>query len=227
MVSEGIPYADILILALIAGFILLRLRSVLGRQDGMDSADFLRRNAPARELDDETVIPPADKPQRPRAEEEEDAYAQRISDSGIKTVLADIRARDGGFSGDYFLKGAKAAFEMVFDGFAKGEKAPLKMLLSPELYKTFEAEIEARAGEGRKTETTLLSVAAKDIIRATLSGTVARLTVHYQSEQVTVVRDASGAIIEGDPSDVAQVEDEWTFERDLTSKSPNWTIIDT
>ena len=119
------------------------------------------------------------------------------------------------------------AFEMVFEGFAKGDRAPLKMLLAPDLYSQFDAEIEARTASDSRTETTLVSVTAKDIIRASLMGNIARLTVSYMSEQVSVVRGADGKIIQGNPSDVDQVMDEWTFERDISSRNPNWTIIDT
>jgi len=101
------------------------------------------------------------------------------------------------------------------------------MLLSPDLYAQFDAEIQARASGDTTTETTLVSVTAKDIIRASLSASIARLTVSYASEQVSVVRDKDGRIIQGNPSEVDQVIDEWTFERDITSRSPNWTIIDT
>ncbi|MCE2926922.1 MAG: Tim44/TimA family putative adaptor protein [Rickettsiales bacterium] len=225
--SEGIPYADIIILALIAGFILLRLRSVLGQNVGHENPDFFKKmQAPDQDAEQEPIIKLAEKMAKTK-EPEQDEYLQSLKDESIKTTLADIRAKDPEFNASGFLSGAKMAFEMIFDGFAKGDKAPLKMLLSPELFSQFEKEIDERAVRDTKTETTLVSVVAKEIIRATLSGSTARLTVSFSSEQVSVVRDKDGKITEGNPSDVDQVIDEWTFERDITSRSPNWTIIDT
>lgn len=224
--SEGIPYADIVIMALVAGFILLRLRSVLGQKIGNDSPDFLKKNIePAR--DDEPVVKLADKARAmPRERAEEDIYLQGLKDGDIAKTLRAIKEKDEGFSATQFLQGAKMAFEMIFEGFAKGDKAPLKMLLSEELYKHFESEIDARVNSGNKTETTLVSVKAEDISRAILDKNAARLNVRFTSEQITVVRDTDGKIIEGDPSDVNEVADEWTFERDITSKNPNWKVID-
>jgi predicted lipid-binding transport protein (Tim44 family) len=225
--SEGIAYADIIILALIAGFILLRLRSVLGQNMGHENPDFFKKNSPQDDgAEQEPVIRLAEKISKPK-EPEQDAYLQSLKDDSVKTVLAEIHSRDPGFNASHFLAGAKMAFEMVFDGFAKGEREPLKMLLSSDLYAQFDAEIQARTSADTTTETTLVSITAKDITRASLSGNIARLTVSYASEQVSVVRDKDGKVIEGNPSEIDQVIDEWTFERDITSRSPNWTIIDT
>ena len=225
--SEGIAYADIIILALIAGFILLRLRSVLGQNIGHENPDFFKKNSPQDDgAEQEPVIRLAEKISKPK-EPEQDAYLQSLKDDSVKTVLAEINRKDPDFNASHFLAGAKMAFEMVFDGFAKRDREPLKMLLSPDLYAQFDAEIQARASGDTTTETTLVSVTAKDIIRASLSASIARLTVSYASEQVSVVRDKDGRIIQGNPSEVDQVIDEWTFERDITSRSPNWTIIDT
>lgn len=226
--SGEMPYADIIILALIAGFIVLRLRSVLGHRIGNDDPDIFKKQ-PSSTLEREPIIRPSEKALKPKGKEAvpQDSYADALSNAVVTESIKAIKARDVEFSASAFLEGAKGAFEMVFDGFAKGDKAPLKMLLDSELFKQFEAAIDARAGKDTKTETTLVSVQAKDIIRATLDGVTARLTVKFISEQITVVRDKEGKIIEGDPSEVHNVTDEWTFERDVTSKNPNWKIIDT
>ncbi len=225
--SEGIAYADIVILALIAGFILLRLRSVLGQNIGHENPDFFKKMQPQDEgQEKEPIITLSEKTAKPK-EPPQDSYLQTLKDESVKAVLTEIAAKDADFSASGFLSGAKMAFEMVFEGFAKGDRAPLKMLLAPDLYSQFDAEIEARTASDSRTETTLVSVTAKDIIRASLMGNIARLTVSYISEQVSVVRGADGKIIQGNPSDVDQVMDEWTFERDISSRNPNWVIIDT
>jgi predicted lipid-binding transport protein (Tim44 family) len=226
--SEGIPYADIIILALVAGFILLRLRSVLGQKIGNDNPDFFKKNKPD-ELERDTIIRPSEKQPKPKMKEEavQDSYLQSAPESPTVETLKAIKAKDSEFSATEFLQGAKMAFEMIFEGFSKADRAPLKMLLSEALFKQFDAELEARAKEESKTETTLVSVTAREISRAELSGSTARLTVNFTSEQITVVRDKDHKIIEGDPSEVLEVLDEWTFERDITSRNPNWKIIDT
>lgn len=223
--NEGFQYADIVILALIAGFILLRLRSVLGQKTGHDNPGYFNRaQAPKTP---EPVVHVHEASLKPKPKEEADAYMATISDPAIAETLAAIKTRDPLFTATSFLLGARMAFEMVFDAFAKGDKATLKQLLSDALYQQFVAEIDARGKEANKTETTLVSVEAKDIVQASLDKNTARLSVRFLSEQIALVRDREGKVIEGDPSDIHHVEDEWVLERDITSKNPNWKIIET
>lgn len=224
--SEGVPYADIIILALIAGFILLRLRNVLGQRSENEKMDFLERLKPL-DPSQEPIIRLADKPLKNRLKEEQDAYISTLSDGPAKTALNAIKEKDASFSATQFLEGAKLAFEMVFDAFAKGDKPMLTRLLAEPIAKEFHAEIDARAGQEKRSETTLVSVVSKEITKASLDKHTAHISVRFVSEQVTVVRDAKGAIIEGNPSETHQVEDEWVFERDVTAKNPNWKIIET
>lgn len=221
--SEGVPYADIIILALIAGFILLRLRNVLGQKPGSD-ADFLKRVQPMAETS-EPIIRLADKT-KPRPKDEQDPALISITDAATLAAIQSIKARDPQFTVTRFLEGAKLAFEMVLDAFAKGDKAPLKMLLAEPLYQELAAELDARASEENRSETTLVAVTAKDIIAASLIGTMARVRVRFMSEQVSLVRNKKGEIIEGNPSESHQVEDEWVLERDVTSKNPNWRVVE-
>lgn len=224
--SEGIPYADIVILALIAGFILLRLRNALGQKGGEDDSGFLqRRQLPPQSQ--EPVVQLVDKSLKPRIREEADTYLAGLSDRVMIDTLVAIRARDSQFSATRFLDGGRMAFEMVMEAFNKGDKQSLKMLMSDELFKDFAAEVDKREKEESKSETTLVSVQAKEILHAQLIGNMARIKVKFVSEQITVVRDKEGKIIEGDVSEIHHLEDEWLFERDVTSKNPNWKIIET
>lgn len=227
MMSEGIPYADIIILALIAGFILLRLRSILGDKIGNDDPSYFHKPMVLTPSKQETIVQLDEKSTKPGPRDEPDAYLSTLGEGALTDTLLAIKVKDPQFSASFFLEGAKAAFEMVFDAFAKGDSATLKMLLSDTVYDNFSREISARDAQEHKTEHTLISVKAKDITSATLAGNLAHVTVHFVSEQVTVVRDVKGTIIEGNPSDIAQVEDYWVFERDITSKSPNWKVIET
>lgn len=223
--SEGVPYADIIILALIAGFILLRLRSVMGTRSEDDPNGFTKPMASARQQA-ETIIQLDEKSLKNKPQEE-DPYIAALKDNTVAEPLEQIKSRDPLFSATEFLMGARMAYEMVFDAFAKGDKQTLKMLLSDSIYQEFLGEIAAREKQENKTETTLVSVVAKDITSATLNKNMARLSVTFKSEQVTLVRDSKGDIIEGNPSQLHHTEDSWVFERDVTSKNPNWKIIET
>jgi predicted lipid-binding transport protein (Tim44 family) len=225
--SEGIPYADIVILALIAGFILLRLRSILGQKGDNDKPDFLQSSKISVIKDPDPIVQLNDKSLKPRPLVDLDPYVSTLSDSNILQVIKDIKAKDPLFNTTSFIEGAKMAFEMVFDAFAKGDKQTLSMLLSQEIYNDFLRHIEEREKQENKTETTLLAVKVQEISRANLDRNIARFGVSFESEQVAIERTKTGEIVGGDPSDVQHVNDEWVFERDITSKNPNWKIIET
>lgn len=228
---DGIPYADIVILALIAGFIILRLRSVLGQKTGNDNPQFFNRERSERDKEAprerEPVVRSHMKALKAAPADEADTYLLTLKDNAIASTIADMKKLDPSFSATSFMQGAKMAYEMVFDAFAKGEKKTLEMLLSDSLYQTFAREIDGRASAAHITENTLLSVKAREIVQASLIGTKAQLAVKFDSEQVSLVKDRAGTIIEGDVSDAHPMDDEWLFERDMTSKNPNWKIIET
>lgn len=226
--SDGFEYADIIILALIAGFVLLRLRAVLGQKIGHDAPPQFggMREAEA----DSPVVKLGEKPSllpTPEEKDEDEQLVKAIPDGESAKVINQIKTLDQSFGLKPFLEGARSAFEMVFDSFAKDDRDTLKMLLSKPLYDVFSAELDARKAGERHTETTLLAVISQELKAAKLEKNTARLTVRFVSEQVSVVRDREGKIVEGDPGLPEHVEDEWTFERDVSSRNPNWKIIDT
>jgi predicted lipid-binding transport protein (Tim44 family) len=233
--SENLPYADIIILALIAGFILLRLRSVLGQKTGIDPSELFKPRPPKNSEEERTPLPgivPSSMKNRdnrlPGLAEVLDPYMATLGEGVVSEAIGRIKSKDPLFTATSFLDGAKMAYEMVFDAFNKGDKGMLKLLLSADLADDFVADVDARSTQATITETTLLSVRPKEITRATLdSRNVAQIAVIFESEQVTVERDAKGNIVGGDPSAVAHAEDEWVFERDISSKNPNWKIIET
>jgi predicted lipid-binding transport protein (Tim44 family) len=224
--SEGVPYADIVILALIAGFILLRLRSVLGQKNS-NEADTYKKEAPQSALRIASPIVLLDEKSLKAKPREPDPYLAAIGDTALLKTLNDIKDKDLQFTATSFLNGAKMAYEMTFDAFAKSDRQTLAMLLAEKPLAHFTDAINERAKQANRSESTLVSVAAKDITQASLDKNMARLTVKFASEQVTVVRDGEGKIVEGDPSDIHHIENQWVFERDITSKNPNWKIIET
>lgn len=224
---DGIPYADIVILALVAAFILLRLRGVLGQKMGNDNPQFFKRDQEAADSPREQVVQIVGKAAKNKPADETDTYLFTLNNKDIAQAVADIKKLDPHFTATGFLQGAKMAYEMVFDGFAKGDLKTLEMLLDTPLYQTFAREIEMREQSSTKTETTLVSVKPKEIAQAVLIGTRARLTVTFDSEQISLVKDAEGKIVDGNASESHLMDDEWVFERDVSSKNPNWKIIET
>ncbi len=224
--NEGMPYADIIILALIAGFVLLRLRSVLGQKTGYEKPPI--RDYPDTSREGEIVQLPerlSSRMEEDRARDDE--LVGKIAQDEVKSGIAAIKAADANFTLKGFMDGAKGAFEMLFDAFNKGDKQVLQMLLSPALYTVFSQECDKRQKEDLKRETTLVAIESEELAAAKLERNTARITVRFISEQVTVVRNREGAIVEGNPSQTDRVEDEWVFERDVNARNPNWKIIET
>lgn len=220
-------FLDILILAAIAGFLLLRLRSVLGRRTGHerpppeDMAN--KRGADARS--DGNVV---ELPDRGGRQDQAEAEVQEIdADDAVAAALAQIRAATGSFTSKEFLAGARGAFELVVHAFATGDTGTLRSLLTEEVFDEFSAEIRTRLEAQETLETTVIGVKSTDIIEARLEGRQAFVTVKFVSEQVVVTRDAEGHVIVGDPNSVSQITDIWTFGRNTRSRDPNWKIAET
>jgi predicted lipid-binding transport protein (Tim44 family) len=222
--SEGFAYIDILFFAMVAAFIALRLRSVLGRRTGHErrrSAGFgpARPNGAA-----DNVV---SLPDRSTAQAEAEASLAGLSDDGVKSGLTQIRLADRRFDLQQFLTGARAAFEMTVEAFAAGDKATLRPLLADDVYAGFERAIDQREAAGQSFETQLTAVPLAEVVGAEMRDRLARVTVRFKSEQINLLRDAEGKILEGDPRTAEEVIDIWTFERDTTSADPNWILVET
>lgn len=221
--ESGFPYGDIIVIGAIAAFIILRYRAMLGEKSGRDSDLPTMKSAPLEEY--ERVI---QLPDRERARVEEVAPKPKDKDYGsLNDTFSAMRAIDRTFSADEFIEGARGAYEMVIEAYNKHDEETMKMLLSADLYKSFKATIDENEEKGRKPETTLIAILKAAPTEAKLTGNKARVTVHFQSEQVILVRDADGKIIEGNAGHQDAVEDTWVFERSLTNQDPNWKIIET
>ena len=254
--SDGFQFYDIIFFALIAIFIILRLRGVLGRRTGQQRqrhADrFARteeapeenqpqpqgeivhlpdRTRPAREAPqdvpaDDMATEPA-QPRPVRAGRREAASDQDEAVSGLRAGLEQIRRADHEFSPRRFVQGAQAAFEMVVDAFAKGDTATLRPLLGDDVYDEFAAAIRDRMAEGHVQETTIVALDAAEIISAEMRSSTARVTMKFVSQQINVVRDKEGEEVGGDSSLIERVTDIWIFARNTRSSDPNWALIET
>ena len=220
--SDGLQYGDLIFLGLIAVFILLRLRSMLGRDAGIDPREMWKQSM--RDPAQEKAAATAERLLRKPVTEEDIVPATLKDNASVASGLKAIRAADAQFSTTEFLPGAKLAFEWIVDAFSKGNKDKLRALLSDERYQHFADAIDSRGKDGLAHETTLVSILAADITEAELKGSRAHITVQFTSEQVSVARDKEGKVVSGDLSAIEKVIDVWTFERDVSSKDPNWKI---
>ena len=215
---------DLLIFAILAAVLVLRLRSVLGRRTGHERPPPRPAAAPARseragEGRSETVVSLPDKRRR-------GAEAEPTGDP-LQDGLAKIRAADSEFDGDEFLTGARAAFEMIVNAYAGGDLDTLRPLLSDEVFDNFAQAVKERQEDKHTLETTLVGIRDADLIEASMEGRVAFLTAKLVSEQINVTRDAGGEVVDGDPGQIATVTDIWTFARNTRSRNPNWTLVAT
>jgi predicted lipid-binding transport protein (Tim44 family) len=232
--SSGLQYFDIILFALIAVFLVLRLRSTLGRRNGEEKQGptdvFGRRsheddskgatNGAPQPTDNVYRLPDADK-----VVGKDDATV--AVDSSAFSVLQQIQKADPDFTQQDFLNGARMAFEMIVEYFAKGDKDGLNPLLSAEVYKNFAAAIDARAEKGEREETTLVGIKSATIHDASLEGRTAYITIKFVSEEVSVILNNEGDVISGDPNQVVEAEDLWTFARNIESRDPNWQLVAT
>jgi predicted lipid-binding transport protein (Tim44 family) len=231
-------FIDIILFALVAAFLILRLRNVLGRRDGhqpqsndpFKPAERGERpvRAASRDHPDDKVIPLPDRGERPREPAVDASWEGDTPEAGpLETGLAQIRTADPRFNDNEFLSGARMAFEMILGAFATGDTAALKPLLSPEVFSNFAQSIQERERAGETMELNVVEIRAADIVEAYMAGRTAHVTVKFVSEQIVIVRNDKGEIIEGDPQHSTEATDFWTFARDTRSPNPNWTLVAT
>jgi predicted lipid-binding transport protein (Tim44 family) len=217
--SEDFPI-DILIVAMVALFIFLHLRRVLGRRTGHERPppDAVARQG---QTADDNVIQLSDRG------EDEGALDPALENSPAAAGLHAIRDADRSFDPMGFLSGARAAYEMIVTAFADGDSKTLRPLLSDEVYGNFVGAIEDRESREQTLDRTLVGIKAADFVEARLSGRVAEVTIKFVSEVLNVTRDKTGEVVDGDPKAVREVTDVWTFSRNTRSSNPNWTLVET
>ena len=225
----------IIFLAL-AVFIFLRLRSVLGQRTGSERPPYDRAapNVVQRTQDSNVVpIPGAVIDQAPLAPTADvvppaDRWKGIAEpDTPLAQGLDAIVAQDPSFDPRHFLSGAKSAYEMIVLAFANGDRRALKDLLSAEVYDSFDSVIKDREKHEQKTETRFVSIDKAELVNAEARDRAAQLTVRFVSQMISVTRDKTGTIVDGNPDKVADITDVWTFARDTTSRDPNWKLVGT
>jgi len=225
----------IIFLAL-AVFIFLRLRSVLGQRTGRERRPYdpySARDAVRGATNDNVVALPGRTAAEPAQKSLETAEPSErwkgIAEPGtaVASGLDTIVGEDKTFDAKHFLTGARAAYEMIVLAYAQGDRRALKSLLSREVYDGFEAAIGERESKGETVETRFVTIEKSDITAVELRGRTAQITVRFVSQLISVTRDKSGNVIEGNPEKVTDVTDVWTFARDVSSRDPNWKLVAT
>jgi predicted lipid-binding transport protein (Tim44 family) len=195
--SNNFGFIDIILLAMIAGFIILRLRNILGRRTGHEGkAPGTFEEKKYSQFKPEVKIPPI-----------------------LKVALENNEKKE-------FLKGAEIAYENIITSFAKGEKKILKTLLTKEIYINFEQAIFQREKENIKSELTFIGVKKSIVEKFERSNDEFVATVKIVSEIISIKKDKNDNIVEGDPDKIKTVTDHWKFSKSVSSKSPNWFLAE-
>ena len=196
--SSNFGYVDIILLAMLAGFVILRLRNILGRKTGHQSKSTNRFFPKGLE-----VIKDVE------------------NNEAIKTGNVDENAKK------QFLKGAEVAYEQIITSFAKGDKKSLKPLLEKEMFDRFSEVIDERKNKQLKSETTFIGFKSIKILEFKKIENIYKVTVNFVSEIITCVKDKNNQIIEGNPDTVKTVNDVWKFAKNMWSQDPTWYLVDT
>jgi predicted lipid-binding transport protein (Tim44 family) len=214
--SGGFPI-DLVLFGMIAAFLVLRLRSILGKRTG-----FERQAPPVQPGPRPATGPVIDV----KAEAAAPAADQTVPDAASPTgqALAQMRALDRGFDPARFLAGADQAFRMIVAAFAAGDRVGLRALLADDTYRAFEQAISAREKAGETQVSEIKSMQKLAIEQAELKGRVGAVTVRIVSDQVSYIKDQDGRPLTGTDA-VTEITDLWTFERDLSQQDPTWRLV--
>ncbi len=215
----GFQFVDIIFFALVAVFVILRLRSVLGRRTGNE-----RPPTPLPGQGDRSVPRDDNVVQLPGSDGE---AANDQPETPLGAALTQIKLADPNFDPADFQEKSQAAFEYIVMAFAEGETAKLKPLLSKAVFDGFAGAIKEREEAKQTLSTTLVRIKEAEITDAAMDGRTASVTVRYVSEQINVTRDAEDKVVDGDPDHFQERVDIWTYERNTRSSDPNWTLVAT
>lgn len=196
--SSSFEYLDIILLAMIVGFIILRLRGILGRRTGHKKKVF------------------------------EDLFSKKVTQRDTEKKVVNLNSSKlDDVAKKQFVKGAKAAYEMIITSFAKGDKHALKPLLNKEIYQSFSDEIDHRKKENLKSELTFVGVKSAEIKNFEKKDNIYTFTVNFVSEIITCKKDKNNKVVEGSPDIIKTVNDIWKFSKNMWSSNPNWYLVET
>ena len=211
----------IVILALVALFIGLRLYSVHGERTGHEQQQPIFKPADPDALVEPRVTPAAATP--PGAADAGDMAFLPTAGPGVRAILA----ADPSFDVGHFLEGAKSAYRMILEAYWKGDLDTMKAHVDPHVLEAFSGAVAERAKEGLRLDNRLVAVEQALIAEAALDGSVATVTVRFEADIAAVTRNKDDDVVAGSLSDAVQTRDLWTFRRDITAGNPNWLLVET
>ena len=200
IMSNNFGYIDIILLAMIAGFIILRLRSILGRKTGHEDRKIYS------------------------------GFSERKFENIKKKAAENIKTKTNGeLVGEEkvnFLKGAEIAYESIITSFASGDKVKLKGLLSKDMASSFEEAIKTRENNNIQSDLTFIGMKEAQLEKYEKIKNEVFATVKFVCEIISVKKDKDNKIIEGDPNKIKTVTDHWKFSKNIFSKNPNWYLCE-
>lgn len=235
--GEDFELLRILIFAAIAAFLVLRLRSILGRRTGEEqrrtpftgpgsSPDRPAEHEGADVRHGDNVVSLPDRTRREDADEAVEATAADRHQS-LAAGLTQIRIADPSFDAGQFAQGARRAFAMIVEAYAKGDTGTLRPLLSDDLYDEFSKAIRERLNDGETLETQIIHMKSADMLEAGMEGRTATVTIKFVTDQTNTVRNRDGDMVDGHADEPTEVVDIWTFARNTRANDPNWMLVET
>ena len=195
--NYSFEYIDIILLAMIAGFIFLRLRGILGKKTGFE--DEIKSNFHQETADVN------------KANVEKNLNSETFDEMAKKE----------------FLKGAQIAYETIVTNFSKGKLKDIKSLLDLNVYEQFNSALNERNSKNYSSETTFVGINSAEIKDHKQNKNMLEVTVEFVSEIISCIKDKENKVISGDPEKIKKVHDVWKFSKDSRSNNPNWLLIDT
>jgi predicted lipid-binding transport protein (Tim44 family) len=205
------PFVDILIFAVIAIFLIMRLRNILGSREGFEQKQ------------DNRPIQPVNQAESAREKKVVPLRPSQLDGTGLEAV----RRADPNFSDDTFMQGAASAFGMVLSAFADGDETQLRRLLSFELYEEFSESIRLRNKNGDELGIEIISIDDVQLTDGQVVDDIASVTVTFVSTQTRTLTDRDGVVLEEDSMESSELTDIWVFERDTQLDDPNWKLVET
>lgn len=213
------PMLQIIVLAAVAVFLIIKLRSVLGTREGFEKPPIPMQPSGAAKQKFEVIEGGVDR----------DIFDHAPEGSSSANALSQIKAVERDFSVTDFLQGARGAYEMILMAYERGDISPVRAFLSTEVAESFDAAIAARTAQGLTTKAEFVGLREMALHDAEFNPATreAEITVRFMGELTAVTKDASGAVVSGSPDEVKRQRDVWSFARVLGSDDPNWQLVAT
>ena len=214
---NNLPYIDILILAMIAVFIINRLKNVLGKKSGNESdivEKFTQKKSAFKESDPDSIS-------NTTTINNKNMHKNKDVNSSLNGILK----IDSNFDTSEFISGAKKAFEFILGQYSQNNLKSLENLLSKNMFDVFQTQIKLREKKAESLEITVISVKSPEIVNAKIEKkSNALITLLFDSEQIQITKDKEGNITDGDSNQILSIKENWTFSKNLKTKDPNWTL---